>query len=48
MTAPIIRAAPPNSSTSASAFSGVASVPASSPTAASSVRIAGVSRTGHS
>ena len=48
MTAPIIRAALPNSSTSASAFSGVASVPASSPTVASRVRMVGVSRTGHS
>ena len=47
MTAPSIRAALPNSSTSASAFSGVASVPASSPTLASSTSIAGVSRTGH-
>ena len=32
MTAPIIRAAPPNSVTRSSAFSGVASTPASSPT----------------
>ena len=48
MAAPIIRAAPPNSVTSASAFCGVASVPASSATAASRVCIAGVSRTGHS
>ena len=48
MTAPSIRAAPPNSSTSASAFSGVASVPASSATVASSTSIVGVSRTGHS
>ena len=47
MTAPSIRVAPPNSSTSASAFSGVASVPASSATAASSTLIVGVSRTGH-
>ena len=47
-TAPIIVAASPNSSTSASVFSGVASVPASSATAASRVRIVGVSRTGHS
>src|SRR6478752_6589644 len=47
-TAPSIRVAPPNSSTRLSAFSGVASVPASSPTAASSVFIVGVSRTGHS
>ena len=48
ITAPSIRAAPPNSSTSAGAFSGVASVPASSATAASRVRIVGVSRTGQS
>ena len=48
MTAPIIRAAPPNSSISDSAFSGVASVPASSATVASRVCIVGVSRTGHS
>ena len=48
MTAPSIRAALPNSSTRLSAFSGVASVPASSPTVASSTCIAGVSRTGHS
>ena len=47
MTAPSIREAEPNSSTSASAFSGVASVPASSPTAASSTCIVGVSETGH-
>ena len=48
MTAPSIRAALPNSSTSDSAFSGVASVPARSATVASSTSIAGVSRTGHS
>ncbi len=48
ITAPIIRAAEPNSSTSASALSGVASVPAISATVASSVCMVGVSRTGHS
>ena len=48
ITAPSIRAALPNSSTRASAFSGVASVPASSPTLARSTSIVGVSRTGHS
>ena len=48
MTAPSIRAAGPNSSTSASAFSGVASMPASSPIDESSTCIDGVSRTGHS
>ncbi len=47
-TAPSIRVAVPNSSTSASAFSGVASVPASSATEASSTFMVGVSRTGHS
>ena len=48
MTAPIIEADSPNSSTNVSVFSGVASVPASSPTAASRVCIVGVIRTGHS
>ena len=47
MTAPSILAAGPNSSTSVSAFSGVASVPASSPTEASSTFMVGVSCTGH-
>ncbi len=47
MTAPSIRAALPNSSTRVSAFSGVASVPASSATLASSTSIVGVRRTGH-
>jgi hypothetical protein len=47
ITAPSILAALPNSSTRPSAFSGVASVPASSPTAPSSTFIVGVSWTGH-
>ena len=43
-----MRVAVPNSSTSTSALSGVASVPTISPTEASSTFMVGVSRTGHS
>ena len=48
ITAPSIRAAPPNSSTRLRAFSGVTSVPARSATVPSSTSMVGVSRTGHS